>query len=202
MQPAHRKLNRRDMCTLGLASLGGALEFYDFIIFVFFTKIISHLFFPENIDGWIATTLTFGIFAAGYLVRPVGGILFSLIACFFYYYAGISVGMLFVMSAFLGFFAGFVGAVAYVMVHAFPAAVRFSGLSFSYNISYAIFGGLTPVMISLIQYFVPMAHVWYLAGIGGLASFIGLYLLAFGERRHVSASIKEGPADHLSSQPS
>ena len=31
----HRPLNRHDYKTLSLAALGGALEFYDFIIFVF-----------------------------------------------------------------------------------------------------------------------------------------------------------------------
>ncbi len=30
-----RPLNRQDFRTLGLSALGGALEFYDFIIFVF-----------------------------------------------------------------------------------------------------------------------------------------------------------------------
>ena len=36
------------------------------------------------------------------------------------------------------------------MVRAFPAAVRFSGISLSYNLSYAIFGGLTPTVIPLL----------------------------------------------------
>jgi hypothetical protein len=34
------------------------------------------------------------------------------------------------------------------MVKAFPPVVRFSGLSFSYNVAYAIFGGLTPMVVS------------------------------------------------------
>jgi len=29
---------------------------------------------------------------------------------------------------------------------------------FPYNVSYAVFGGLTPAIISLIQHFIPMAH--------------------------------------------
>jgi hypothetical protein len=33
---------------LTLASLGGALEFYDFVIFVFFTSVISKLFFAST----------------------------------------------------------------------------------------------------------------------------------------------------------
>lgn len=37
-----------------------------------------------------------------------------------------------------GFCVGIVGAVPYVMVRAFPAEVRFTGISFSYNVAYAI----------------------------------------------------------------
>jgi hypothetical protein len=34
------------------------------------------------------------------------------------------------------------------MVRAFPPQVRFTGVSFSYNIAYAVFGGLTPLVVS------------------------------------------------------
>lgn len=43
------------------------------------------------------------------------------------------------------------GAVPYVMVRAFPAEVRFTGISFSYNLSYAIFGGLTPIAVTMLM---------------------------------------------------
>ncbi len=36
-----------------------------------------------------------------------------------------------------------------VGVRAVPAPVRFTGLSFAYNMSYAIFGGLTPMILTL-----------------------------------------------------
>ena len=36
--PPSRPLTRNDYKTLSLSALGGALEFYDFIIFVFFAK--------------------------------------------------------------------------------------------------------------------------------------------------------------------
>ncbi|SUC40181.1 MFS family transporter [Proteus mirabilis] len=65
-QPTARPLNRNDYKTLGLSSLGGTLEFYDFVIFVFFTKTLSHLFFPGD-NAFIAQMQTLGIFAAGYL---------------------------------------------------------------------------------------------------------------------------------------
>ncbi|NNM80737.1 MAG: MFS transporter [Gallionella sp.] len=70
-------LTRRDYRTLSLAALGGALEFYDFIIFVFFAVVIGKLFFPADMPDWLRQAQTFGIFAAGYLARPLGGIVMA-----------------------------------------------------------------------------------------------------------------------------
>ena len=72
-----RPLNRQDYRTLALAALGGALEFYDFIIFVFFALVIGQLFFPPDMPDWLRQFQTFGIFAAGYLARPLGGIVMA-----------------------------------------------------------------------------------------------------------------------------
>ncbi len=70
-------LTRHDFRTLALAALGGALEFYDFIIFVFFAVVIGKLFFPADMPEWLRQLQTFGIFAAGYLARPLGGIVMA-----------------------------------------------------------------------------------------------------------------------------
>lgn len=75
--PTARPLNRSDYKTLSLSALGGALEFYDFIIFVFFTAVLSKLFFPADMPEWLRQLQTFGIFAAGYLARPLGGIILA-----------------------------------------------------------------------------------------------------------------------------
>ena len=72
-----RQLNQQDYKTLSLSALGGALEFYDFIIFVFFATVVGALFFPADMPSWLRLTQTFGIFAAGYLARPLGGILMA-----------------------------------------------------------------------------------------------------------------------------
>ena len=71
------KLSTKDIRTLGLAALGGALEFYDFVIFVFFTKTLSTLFFPEDMPSWLAQLQVYGIFASGYIARPIGGIVMA-----------------------------------------------------------------------------------------------------------------------------
>jgi len=75
--PAQRPLTAQDAKTLALAALGGALEFYDFIIFVFFTAPISQLFFPNTTPDWLRQLMTYGLFAAGYLARPLGGIIMA-----------------------------------------------------------------------------------------------------------------------------
>ncbi|WP_434633689.1 MFS transporter [Chromobacterium sp. CV08] len=70
-------LTRADYQTLGLAALGGALEIYDFIVFAFFATTLSKLFFPPDMPEWLRLLQTFGIFATGYLARPLGGILMA-----------------------------------------------------------------------------------------------------------------------------
>lgn len=70
-------LSRGELKTLGLSSLGGILEFYDFIIVFFFAKIISQHFFPAGIGEFWAMLNTYGTFAAGYLARPLGGVVMA-----------------------------------------------------------------------------------------------------------------------------
>ena len=68
---------RQEVKTLGLSSLGGTLEFYDFFIVFFFAKIISEHFFPQGIGEFWAMLNTYGTFAAGYLARPLGGVVMA-----------------------------------------------------------------------------------------------------------------------------
>jgi MHS family proline/betaine transporter-like MFS transporter len=57
-------------------AIGNALEWYDFSLFGFFAPVISSQFFPSN-DPRAALLNTFGVFAAGFLMRPIGGVLFG-----------------------------------------------------------------------------------------------------------------------------
>ena len=70
-------LSRAQLRTLALSALGGALEFYDFVIFVFFAATMGQLFFPPHMPEWMRLVQTFGIFAAGYLARPLGGVVMA-----------------------------------------------------------------------------------------------------------------------------
>ena len=66
-------LSRDELRTLALAALGGALEYYDFIIFVFLAAPIGHVFFPPETPEWLRLLQTWSLFAAGYFARPLGG---------------------------------------------------------------------------------------------------------------------------------
>lgn len=71
------KFGTKEIKILGLSSLGGTLEFYDFIIFVFFAEYIAKVFFPKDMSEFWTLLNTYGAFAAGYLARPLGGIVMA-----------------------------------------------------------------------------------------------------------------------------
>ena len=130
--------------------------------------------------------LTLGCIGAGKLVDRFGagrvfvaGSLALLVSSWtFYHTLAEHKDLLFPMYALTGLCVGIVGAVPFVMVRAFPPVVRFSGLSFSYNVAYAIFGGLTPMAVTALLKFSPMAPALYVAGICTIGFLVGLYLLA------------------------
>ena len=59
-----------------LASLGGTLEFFDFVIFGIFARDIADAVFPSD-SPLVSLMASFAAFAAGYLARPLGGIVLS-----------------------------------------------------------------------------------------------------------------------------
>ncbi|MCK5708896.1 MAG: MFS transporter, partial [Deltaproteobacteria bacterium] len=58
--------------------IGNVLEWYDFAVFGYFAPIIASQFFPED-DPVAGLINAFGVFAAGYLMRPLGGVVFGYI---------------------------------------------------------------------------------------------------------------------------
>ncbi len=67
----HRKI-------IGISVLGTMLEFYDFTLYAIFVTTLSKHFFPDT--SQIASLLAaFGAFAAGFIMRPLGGIFFGYI---------------------------------------------------------------------------------------------------------------------------
>ena len=55
---------------------GNVLEWYDFTVYGFLATVIGSQFFP-NEDKVVQLISAFGIFAAGYLMRPIGGVIFG-----------------------------------------------------------------------------------------------------------------------------
>lgn len=56
------------------STLGNVLEWYDFVVFGFLSIIIAKQFFPSDSE-YAALMLTTATFGAGFVVRPLGGIL-------------------------------------------------------------------------------------------------------------------------------
>ena len=61
---------------IGASSVGTLIEWYDFYIFGMLATIISVQFFPEG-SGTSALLSTLAIFAAGFIVRPFGALVFG-----------------------------------------------------------------------------------------------------------------------------
>ena len=60
------------------ASIGSALEWYDFFLYGTAAALVfGDLFFPKN-DPLTGTLLAFLTFGVGFVVRPIGGILFGI----------------------------------------------------------------------------------------------------------------------------
>jgi MFS transporter, MHS family, proline/betaine transporter len=59
--------------------IGNGLEWFDFLIYGYFAKIIAQVFFPGG-SSFVSLMLTLATFAVGFVVRPVGGILFGVYA--------------------------------------------------------------------------------------------------------------------------
>ena len=99
-------------------------------------------------------------------------------SCVFYFNIGqVDYSTLTVLYVITGFFVGIVGGVPYIMVHAFPAKIRFTGLSFSYNLSYAVFGGLTPTFLTYVNNYNPLSAAYYVLFLSLLGVGCGACLL-------------------------
>jgi MFS family permease len=68
------RLNRMQVKAIAISMLGGALEYYEFMVFIFMVPVLGQLFFASATLPWMRQLQTLAIFALGYLVRPFGGI--------------------------------------------------------------------------------------------------------------------------------
>jgi MFS family permease len=70
--PAHETgLKRRHIAA---ATVGNALEFYDFLVYTFFSIQIGHAFFPAQ-SAYGSLMLSLATFGAGFITRPIGAVI-------------------------------------------------------------------------------------------------------------------------------
>ena len=64
------------MVSAGIA--GNVMEWYDFSVYGFFARTIGNLYFPTD-DPKTSLLAAFAVFAVGFLMRPLGAVLFGYI---------------------------------------------------------------------------------------------------------------------------
>lgn len=69
-------MNQEERKIISLSSLGGMLELYDFAIYGTFSIYFAHQFFPSS-NPYTVILETYMVFLLGFILRPIGGLLFS-----------------------------------------------------------------------------------------------------------------------------
>src|SRR5215469_16115425 len=67
---------RLPLASVLIGNIGNMPEWYDFVVFAFLAPVIGARFFPAE-DPLSALIQAFAVFAVGYLMRPIGGVLFG-----------------------------------------------------------------------------------------------------------------------------
>ena len=67
---------RKDLRSIIAGAYGNGIEWFDFALYGYFAPVISTLFFPSD-DKLTSYLATFGVFAVGFVVRPIGGAIFG-----------------------------------------------------------------------------------------------------------------------------
>jgi MHS family proline/betaine transporter-like MFS transporter len=69
-------MRRANFFAIGSILIGTILEWYDFALLGLMAPLISNLFFPST-SPTVSLLATFSVFASGFLVRPIGGVIFG-----------------------------------------------------------------------------------------------------------------------------
>ena len=56
--------------------IGNILEWYDFALYGFMASVLSGLFFPDS-NHLVSLIATYGVFAVGFIMRPLGSVVFG-----------------------------------------------------------------------------------------------------------------------------
>jgi MHS family proline/betaine transporter-like MFS transporter len=64
--------------TIAASIIGNVIEWFDFAVYGFFAAVIGRLFFPASKPS-LSLVAALGVFAVGFLMRPLGGLVFGYI---------------------------------------------------------------------------------------------------------------------------
>ena len=84
-EESHAEMRGRIGSIFG-GSIGNLIEWYDFYVYNFFALYFAKSFFPGQ-DPTVQLLNTFGIYAIGFLIRPVGGLILGVCASVVCFYA-------------------------------------------------------------------------------------------------------------------
>lgn len=76
MTDAEPETRKSQIRVVAAGMIGNVIEWYDFALYGFMAVIISELFFPHG-DKTVSLLATYGVFAAGFLMRPLGAVFFG-----------------------------------------------------------------------------------------------------------------------------
>jgi hypothetical protein len=95
--------------------------------------------------------------------------------------------------------AGVTTLIPVVMVRAFPPVVRFTGVALSYNVAYALFGGITPVLVSVLAHITPLGPAHFLT-VAAAVSLIAIVLTSttFDSTRETVKTKLQGESERKS----
>ncbi len=200
------RIGRSQWRVIVLSSLGGALEFYDFVIYSTFAQYIGDAFFAPAKSPLIGLMLSYSVFALGYVPRLVGGVIFShfgdkygrrrvficsilimstatlalgLLPSYAQWGAGATVGVI-VLRLIQGFSLGgeLPGAITYVVETA-PQRAGFSSgfIFFCVNTGVALASGVGYAVVKLLDPAAVAQWGWRIGFVfGGLLGFVSFWL--------------------------
>jgi MHS family proline/betaine transporter-like MFS transporter len=67
---------KRNRSAVIYSSIGAIVEWYDFMLFAFLAPVFARVFFPTS-DEIVSLLATFGVYAAGFLMGPLGSLVFG-----------------------------------------------------------------------------------------------------------------------------
>ena len=73
--PANQLPSQHYFSAIVIASLIASVAFFDFAIFLYLSDLLQHIFFGGTEYTWLSRLQLFGLFLAGYIARPLGGLM-------------------------------------------------------------------------------------------------------------------------------